>query len=798
MEQLLTSLRVKVTWLFGLHFISYSAGLAAVILLLLFVQHELAFDSDHADKDRIYRAHVDYKSFGFDTLMPIRDLAVAQSLENDADIEAIFALIPAEFIGYVGHQFSLRVTNSNNDFNLQEVYFASSNLTEFINIEVLLGDLDSALNTPNKLAISESEALRLFANINVIGRRLITTEQTYTISAVFKDLPKQTHLQFKVLTAIPKSINTPPHGYIYIKTAANTNIASLEQKLFDAYLQTKSAEHKTVKYKLINIGDIYLYGNSVYEMKPSGSITAVTIASTLIFIILLQISCNFINVNLVNVGRAAKQIAIRKAIGASRRQLFNFVIIESILITSFAVLLSLVFVELSYDYFNLLVETDISFKLTQKVVLLAILASLIIGLLNGAYAAIIVAKTDVKLLMRTHYQYHLKGLVKTILCFQTGLAIVVFMVFLITRAQLNFVANMELGYQIDNRLIVKDLPAQALFDQPQSALLSAIGELPGVVSVTATSINLTQQVRGELSFTWPNGEKIQGIAPSVVTHFNAIDALGLNLLAGRDFSEQQQSDWYQKSADGSEKIALIVTESMVRLAGYDSAQEVIGMTVTNSNEELTGKIIGVVSDVKIGSAKHKMTPLSFNLARNKLTTANIIINIAKTTAPTPLKNEVLRLLESRFSLLDIEVKSLKDDYAKHYKNEQQVITLSRYLFILSSALTIISLAVLVSQTIHVQQRTLAIKKVLGSSVAHLINELSFGYLKLVSISLIASMPLVYWLMNEWLNNFNDRISQPLWLYFLVAFAVVTITWLIIAMLAYKAAITRPSLILRDE
>jgi putative ABC transport system permease protein len=400
--------------------------------------------------------------------------------------------------------------------------------------------------------------------------------------------------------------------------------------------------------------------------------------------------------------------------------------------------------------------------------------------------------------MRTHYQYHLKGLVKTILCFQTGLAIVVFMVFLITRAQLNFVANMELGYQIDNRLIVKDLPAQALFDQPQSALLSAIGELPGVVSVTATSINLTQQVRGELSFTWPNGEKIQGIAPSVVTHFNAVDALGLNLLAGRDFSEQQQSDWYQKSADGSEKITLIVTESMVRLAGYDSAQEVIGMTVTNSNEELTGKIIGVVSDVKIGSAKHKMTPLSFNLARNKLTTANIIINIAKTTAPTPLKNEVLRLLESRFSLLDIEVKSLKDDYAKHYKNEQQVITLSRYLFILSSALTIISLAVLVSQTIHVQQRTLAIKKVLGSSVAHLINELSFGYLKLVSISLIASMPLVYWLMNEWLNNFNDRISQPLWLYFLVAFAVVTITWLIIAMLAYKAAITRPSLILRDE
>jgi putative ABC transport system permease protein len=803
MEQLITSIKTKTTRLFWLHYVSYSVGLAATILLILFVQHELSYDNHQPDKERVYRAHVDYSSFGFDTLMPMRDLAVAQALKNDSDIEDILSLIPAEFMGYVGHHFDLDVknvdvNNLDTNFTLKDVYFASNNVARFINLDILSGNLDMALNTPNNLAISESEAIRLFAKTNVIGERLMAKDQTYSIGAVFKDLPTQTHFAFSVLAGFPKTIKEPPHGYIYIKTAINTNITELESKLFTEYLKTKSAEHKMVQYKLLNISELYLQGRSTYEMKPSGSITAVAIASGLIFIIFLQITCNFINVNLVSVGRTAKQIAIKKAIGASRGHLFRLFILESILITAGAMVLALACVELSYEYFNQLVETNISFTLTANISLMAIATSLFIGFINGLYAGLVAANVGVKLLVRTHYQYRLSLLVKGILSFQAGLAIFVFIVFVMAQLQLDFVLNRDVGYQVEDRLIVKNLPAAQLFDKDNAQLITAVTNLPSVASVTAIDINLTEQVRGGTQLTWPNGQVVDGVAPSVVSSFNVVDALGLTLLAGRDFSEQYHSDWHQQLPDGSEHITLIVTESMTRLAGYESVHEVIGMTLTNADKKLNATIVGVVADVKVGSAKQKMIPLSFNLARDYLPYGNVVVKLSAGASPAELKKRMSALLQSRFSLLDIEINILADDYAKNYKNELRIITLSQWLLILSSALTLISLAVLVSQTVLTQQKNLAIKKVLGAPIAQLVTGLSMSYLKLMSLSLLASMPLAYWLMDKWLSNFNDRITQPIWVYLLAAIAVTFITWLTVASIAFKAASTRPSLILRDE
>jgi putative ABC transport system permease protein len=251
-------------------------------------------------------------------------------------------------------------------------------------------------------------------------------------------------------------------------------------------------------------------------------------------------------------------------------------------------------------------------------------------------------------------------------------------------------------------------------------------------------------------------------------------------------------------ADGSEQVAFIVTESMTRLAGYESVQDAIGMVLTNADTKLKATIVGVVADVKVGSAKHKMTPLSFNLARNYLPYGNVVIKLSEDASQADLKRQIAALLTSRFSLLDIEINTVADDYEKNYKNEHRMLTLSQWLLILSTVLTLISLAVLVSQTVLSQQKNLAIKKVLGAPVMQLVTGLSLSYLKIVSLSLLLSMPLAYWLANNWLNNFNDKITQPLWVYLLAALGVATITWLTVASLAFKAASTGPSLILRDE
>ncbi len=798
MEQLIKAIKTRVTGLFWLHFISYSAGLTAVILLLLFVQHDLSYDNYQPDKARVYRAHVDYSSFGFDTLMPIRSLSVAQTLQNDADVEGVFGLIPAEFMGYEGQPFDYDVRVGATQFKLKEVYFASDNLTDFIDLDVLHGDLGAVLSAPNKLAISESEAHRLFSQSNVIGKQLTTKDKIYLVGAVFKDLPMNTHFKFSVLSGFPTTMKEPPFGYVYIKTAPNTDITQLENKFFKAYLQTKSKEHQSVEYRLLNISDIHLKGRSTYEMKPLGSITAVAIACGLIVIIFLQITCNFINCNLVSVGKSAKQIAIKKAIGASRGHLFSVFIGESIVLTGAAVVLALAGVELAYGYFNQLVETHITFTLTTNVALLALAFSLVIGFINGVYASLVAANVDVTLLARTHYRYHLSVLVKSILCFQAGLAIFIFVVFVVAQLQMSYILNKEVGYELDNRLIIKQIPTDHLFDKAHPHLINALGKLPGVNSVTATDINLTEQVRGGVTLTWPNGQVVPGVSPSVTSHFNVVETLGLTLLAGRDFSQQYQHDWHKTLPDGTKSMAIIVTESMVRAAGYVSVQQVIGMTLSNGEEQLNATVVGVVADIKVGSVQHEATPLSFNLARHYMPHGNVVIKAHADTAMTELKAQITTLLQSRFSMLDSEVSTMADDYAKNYKNELKIITISKWLLVLSSLLTLISLAVLVSQTVITQQKNLAIKKVLGAPITQLVTGLSWSYLKLVSVSLLISLPLAYWLVGNWLHNFNDRITQPFWVYAIAAITVTTITWLTVACLAYKSASARPALMLKEE
>jgi putative ABC transport system permease protein len=548
----------------------------------------------------------------------------------------------------------------------------------------------------------------------------------------------------------------------------------------------------------LNISDIHLKGRSTYEMKPLGSITYVAIACGLIVIIFLQITCNFINFNLVSVGKSAKQIAIKKAIGASRGHLFSMFIGESIVLTGAAMLLALAGVELTYGYFNQLVETHITFTLNANIALLAVAFSVFIGIINGAYAGLMLANVDVRLLARTHYRYNLSLLVKSILCFQAGLAIFIFVVFVVAQLQMRHILNKDIGYKLDNRLVVKQIPTAFLFDKAHPHLINALSKLPGVVSVTATDINLTEQIRGGVTLTWPNGQIVPGVSPSVTSHFNVVETLGLTLLAGRDFNPQYRDDWYKTLPDGTKSMAVIVTESMVRAAGYESEQQVIGMTLSNDEEQLNATVVGVVADIKVGSVQNETTPLSFNLARHFMSHGNVVIKAHADTTLSELKTQITTLLQSRFSLLDSEVTSMADDYAKNYKNELKIITISKWLLVISSLLTLLSLAVLVSQTVINQHKNLAIRKVLGAPITQLVTELSYSYFKLILLSLLFSIPLAYWSIDTWLHSFNDRIIQPIWVYLLAATVVAVITWLTVATLAFKAASTRPSEVLRHE
>jgi putative ABC transport system permease protein len=296
--------------------------------------------------------------------------------------------------------------------------------------------------------------------------------------------------------------------------------------------------------------------------------------------------------------------------------------------------------------------------------------------------------------------------------------------------------------------------------------------------------------------TWPNGEQIEGTQPLVRTGFHAVDTLGLKLLAGRDFSPEFSSDWYTEDKEGNKTVSVIVTRRLAELAGYQDLQSIVGVTVTEPLRKLTGKIVGVVENVKIGSARQLALPVSFHLGSNR-NIGHIVIKVANTDL-TKLSREIQKIVSKQLNLSNVEVTRLSDDYANAHKNELQALKMVEIFSFLAIFLTCLGTFGLASFAILGRQKEVAIRKVLGASRLSLVNLLAKEFLLLVAISIVIAYPLSYWLIGEWLANFNERIEQTVWVYLVAAAFISMLTWLTVASLAFKAASSRPSLILRDE
>jgi len=326
--------------------------------------------------------------------------------------------------------------------------------------------------------------------------------------------------------------------------------------------------------------------------------------------------------------------------------------------------------------------------------------------------------------------------------------------------------------------------------------LTAIRNFPGVEQVTLSSIDLTNDIKGGLFLSWPNGETLTGPQPTVATGYYAVETLGLTLLAGRDFSPQFSGDWYQ--VDNNSTVGVLVSRRMVELAGYPSPESVIGLTLMDTESKLTAKVVGVIENVKIGSARQQALPISFNLGfYGPLSTGHIIIK-ASNANMAKLRSQVRQLIRQELHLSDVKITTLADDYANAHKNEHRVLEMVSIFSLLAIFLTCLGTFGLASFATLRRQKEVAMRKVLGASRISIVNLLAKEFLLLVTISITIAFPISYWLVGSWLANFNERIEQAVWVYLASAVIITAITWLTVASIAFKSASTRPSLTLRYE
>ena len=777
-----------------------SMGLAAALLVALFAEYELSFDKMQPDHQQVYRLHVDVNVPGLEEI-PLTVVSIAQTVSSRSDVSDLLVL--ADVVD--SDLLSDHINVAGQAFKLRNLYGTSAHIRDFIHLEVKLGNLEQALSEPNQIALSDSEATRLFGSASkAFEQTLLMGEQSVTVGAIFADLPDNSHFLFHALVSVDFTEHNDISSYIYLKTQQEADLKDIEKQLASRLIEKYQLKNSQLEYRLVPMQEVYFKAHSPFEFKPGGSAFLVNLSIVLCVLLLAIAAANYINIAVSQLLYRSKEIALRKTLGASKRQLILQFLLEALLMVTLAMVLALCWVEMLLPSFSSFANRPLQLVWGWSPLLAVLGVVFLLAFISGAYPAFCVARAPLKSLLAGQLQ---TGQVvrKGLLVFQSAMAMALIVCTMVSLQQVSFLQNLSLGYDATDRIVIHDLSSKLLMEK-EHAILNEIRALPGVVQVTTTDTDLTDSILESFYFRWPNGYEESELPPTIGTGFHAVETLGLTLLAGRDFSPQFQSDWLhstnehtgvQQGEGSPQKMAILVTEQMAKRAGYDNVDEVVGLQVQGLYRNINATIVGVVKDIKVGSAKDDWLPVSFSAGYSSQSTVRLVISTEEANFPQ-LFNQLRQLLKQFNLTADPQFSLMQQDLAKVYSVEHDLFVLIRNFSVLAMFLSCLGLFGLAAFAAKRQQKQLAIRKVLGATRLSLVNLLAREFLIMVFAAAAIALPLAYWLMDNWLQGFNDRIDQTIWVYVAAAFLVALFTWLTVATLAFKAASTRPSLTLRYE
>jgi putative ABC transport system permease protein len=775
--------------------IGLSIGLAAALMITLFTINESSYDSFQPDASRTYRVIFHHKVNGNE--YPMTSPRGYSFLTKVSGVEDVLNLIQMNFI------WTGKVSIGGDTFKLENTIAAHENLTDFIAIDVLHGELATALSQPNKIALSSSEALRLFGTENAVGKTFLSIDshRSIEVSAVFADLSDNTHYAMNSIVSAKKFMNIMGKiSYTYVKLSPGADIKSISEQTTEIFNRIWQDKSNTVRFDLQPLLDIHLAPNHNVDMKVGGSAKTVMVSIALSLLLLLISSFNYINMSIAQAGVRAKEVGVRKVLGASKFQLIIQFLTESVVIALISALLACGLVELLLPSFNQLVGRELVIGNWSQYLLEIIATTVAIGIASGLYPAVFISSFSIHRVLSGDFGRGKTAIVvrKSLMILQSALSVSLIIAAASLYFQLNYLQNLDVNYEKNQRLRVLDISSDLLYPKDNQSFYQALSTIDGVISSTPIDFDLTKSTNAGAFVTSVPGVKDFGQSMGLGgVGFNAVQALGLQLIAGRDFSTQYKADWFNEE-EGS--VAIIIPESVLVAAGYQNAEQAIGQVWrfgAGGYENLQGKIVGVVKDVKIGSARNESYPVLFVCGLTIPSTGSIVIEVNDQHS-SKIRQDIIELVEQRFKVELVEIELVKHNYQQLYKKDNQLVDMVAIFSGLAVFLTCVGMFGLSAFNAQQRSQEIAIRKVLGASRFSLMALLTSESIVLIVMSLLIAFPVSYYFINEWLNNFNERINQSITVYIAAAFVVALVTWLTVAVIALKTASVKPSLSLRYE
>ncbi|MDF2516846.1 MAG: transporter permease [Sphingobacterium sp.] len=784
-----------------INIVGLAVGLACCLLIVIYVQHELSYDKYHVNKDRIFRVVHDYKEVGSTEQHQIWGNApVGEALKSDfPEIEKI-----VQFSG----QTSILLKQGENRFQEENVFFMDSTAFDVFSWKMLAGNPHTALKNAYSVVLTESTAKKYFGDQNPIGKTIEgglaagrADAGLYTVTAVMEDVPANSHFSFDALLSMSTFRKARPgvfgkegwdyvDFYTYFLTSKEFDPTKFSQKIPDFLKRNVPVQvNANSKYSFHLEPMLQAYMHSTADRQPgtTGSFQNLYIFAIIGGFILLIACVNFMNLATSRSMERAKEVGVRKAIGANKSNLILQFMSESLVLVFISSILAISLVLAFLPFMEVFSGKQFGYStlLNGSTWTIFFLVTLITGLLAASYPALILANfKPIKVLKGTFSNS--KGgtlLRRALVVFQFCLSIALIAGTVIVFSQLNQLQQQDLGFQKAQRLII-DYNFDEKVNNNLEAIKNTLAKDKDVLSVTAS-----RTVPGAF---FPNAGteimstdgKMTNFAPSLYeVDIDFIPNMDIKMAAGRAYSRDFPAD----SAH-----SLVINESAAKLWGYSNPQDIIGKQFRQWGKE--GTVIGVVKDFNYLSLHRKIEPLTLRLEPSS--SRYLAVNLQKVNQQTiarigKLWAELAPHRPFLYSFLD-------DNFNRQYEADFNF----RRLFTAFSslALFIACLGLLGLVTYTAQQRTkeIGVRKVLGASIYNLVLLLSSDFIRLLVIALCIATPLSWIAMNKWLDNFAYHIEPKWWMFAFAGFSAVLIALITVSFQTLKAAKANPVDSLRDE
>ncbi|MEQ8414296.1 MAG: ABC transporter permease [Imperialibacter sp.] len=762
-----------------------AVGMACSILILLWVQLELSYDKFNANSSDIYRIVVDAGN-GF------------KAATNPAGMpEGLAAEIP-EVKSFVRLFYSGESLMEVGDTKFEEkrLYLADSNFLEVFTYPLIEGDRKTALAEPNNILVTQSMAKKYFGNEPPLGKILrVCNSENLVVSGVLADVASNSHLQFDFIVPMSNIARTNNdlksktwdnfefYSYLQFQRGAIKNEADhlrLEKEVNRIYAERITS--MVLDFHLQPLADIHLKSDYQIDIAERGNIQYVNSMFVIAIFILVVACINFMNLATARSARRAKEVGIRKVVGAKKAQLVWQFLTEAVLIS----LISLVFaVGLVYAFlpvFNNLADKQLSFyfldgKFLGSLVALAFLT----GLLSGSYPSLFLSSFKP---IRVLYGRDRQG--KGGHVFRNSLVVVqlVISVLLIvgagvTRSQLSFLRMKNLGFDQSNLLY---MPFKGEIWKKQEVLRDELSQAQATSDYTFISHLPANLTTGTVEIGWEGKDPdVQYVVPNIRVDENFFEVFKVEVIKGRAFSRDFPTD----------KSNYIINERMAEITGYDP-ENIVGKPLSYFDNP--GVILGVVKNFNFKPLQYAIEPMVLQYSEYG--------QLAVIRTPMEGTDAVIKRLQAINEELNpafpLSYNFVGKDLENQYKGEQQmgyIFNLFAVLAIMISCLGLYGLSAFVAEQATKQ---IGIRKVLGANLPSLVSLLSKDFLKLVLVALCISIPTSWYVMDSWLEDFAYRVDIKWWIFVGAGVGVITITLLTVSYQVIKAALMNPVTSLRSE